>query len=161
MKNIVIFDLDGTLSCGKGRLNLLPDKNKAHLTGSWDEFNLAAGGDKPIVDNILMCNALLKQGFEIVILTGRCDIAKSITVKWLLDNNVKYNQLIMRSSGDHRKDTEVKESVIKSIGVNNILCAFDDLEHIAKHMRSLGVTCHLVTHYENPRVDTIERGSEK
>lgn len=159
----VVFDLDGTLACGKHRLHLLPHKDSAQVTQSWNEFNLAAGADEPIQDNIDLCNNLCNNMCEphnIVILTGRCAIARQITVQWLALNGVCYDTLIMRPEDDHRPDTEFKEEELRKIGLENILCAFDDLEHVAKHMRSLGVTCHLVTHYDEKRVDVAPRSGK-
>lgn len=152
----VVFDLDGTLACGKHRLHLLPHKDSAYVTQSWNEFNLAAGADSPIQDNIDLCNSLFDE-YKIVILTGRCAIARIVTVRWLALCGVDYDELIMRPEDDHRVDTEFKEEELRKIGLENILCAFDDLEHVAKHMRSLGVTCHLVTHYDEKRVDVAPR----
>lgn len=155
----VVFDLDGTLACGKHRLHLLPHKDSAHVTQSWDEFNLAAGADDPIQDNIDLCNTLWET-YNIVILTGRCDIAYSVTAEWLCKHGVEFDNLIMRPADDHRVDTEFKEEELRKLGLENILCAFDDLEHVAKHMRSLGVTCHLVTHYDEKRVDVAPRSGK-
>lgn len=157
MKHIVIFDLDGTLACGQHRLHLLPKAEDAGRTEAWDEFNLAAGGDKAIEDNIKVLRSLHAYGFRIIVLTGRCDVAREITLDWLKANYVSFDQLIMRPAGDHRKDIEFKEEKLRAIGLDKILCCFDDLEHVAKHIRSLGVTCHLVTHYDTPKVHTQER----
>lgn len=153
MKDIYIFDLDGTLADGTHRLHLLPAKDVAHRTEAWDEFNLAAGKDAPFLDNIELMNELYQYGKRIVILTGRGEVAKSLTEKWLWERGCNYNQLIMRPKDDHRKDIHFKEDKLKEIGLHRIVACFDDLEHVAKHIRSLGVTCHLVTHYETSRVD--------
>lgn len=154
---IVVFDLDGTLSCGKHRLHLLPNKEDAHVTQAWDTFNLAAGDDAPISDNIRLCNALSAR-YRIVILTGRCDVTKSLTTKWLYENGVFYDSLIMRKQDDHRVDIDFKEESLRGIQkLGNIICCFDDLEHIVKHIRGMGITAHLVTHYDTQRVDTEKR----
>jgi phosphoglycolate phosphatase-like HAD superfamily hydrolase len=154
--SIIVWDLDGTLSCGKHRLHLMPSIEDSHLTHSWDQFNLAAGDDDPIEDNIKLLNNQ-PASWEIIILTGRCDVARAVTVEWLKKHRVHYDGLIMRKQSDHRTDIEYKEEELRKIGLNNILCAFDDLEHVAKHMRSIGVTCHLVTHYDEQRLDTTPR----
>jgi phosphoglycolate phosphatase-like HAD superfamily hydrolase len=155
---VYVFDLDGTLACGKHRLHLLPAKEDMARVEAWDEFNLAAADDAPIQDNIDLCNVLFKNyQHRVVILTGRSDVAKYATEKWLEDNKVDYDYLIMRSRTDNRKDTELKEAELKEIGLEQIVCCFDDLEHVVKHIRSLGVTCHQVTHYDEQRIDTIER----
>lgn len=155
MKDVVIWDLDGTLSDGRHRLHLLPSKDKAHRTEAWFDFNKAASSDLPILDNISLMNLMFRNGMKVIILTGRSDHVIEETQKWLYDNGCCYHRLIMRSKHDHRKDTEYKEEMLNSIGLDRILCCFDDLEHVAKHMRSLGLTCHLVTHYEEKRIDTI------
>jgi len=159
MKNVIIWDLDGTLADGRHRLHLLPTKNY-DKTESWTEFNLAAIDDLPFQDNIALCN-LLMETHHTVILTGRSDIARAITVQWLRDNGVQYDNLVMRSQSDNRKDTVIKEEFLRSIGLENILCCFDDLPHVAYHLRSLGLTCHLVTHYDTMRTDLISHGDDK
>lgn len=148
MKDTYVFDLDGTLACCKHRLHLLPTKDTAHRTEAWDSFNLAAGGDSPILDNIRLMNELFRFGKRIIILSGRCDVAKAVTEKWLWEHGCNFNQLIMRPAADHRRDIEFKEEKLREIGLERIIACFDDLEHVAKHIRSLGVTCHLVTHYD-------------
>ena len=79
-------------------------------------------------------------------------------MEWLKINRVAYDELIMRKQSDHRTDVEFKEEALRKIGLDKILCCFDDLNHVAKHIRSLGVTCHLVTHYEEQRLDKTPRG---
>lgn len=159
MKSIVILDLDGTLADGRHRLHLLPTKDQ-HLTKSWVEFNLAAGDDAPFEDNINLGRALYRAGFKCIILTGRSAIARDITIKWLAEHGVLYDDLIMRGADDDRKDTVIKEEYLRSIGLENILCCFDDLPQVAYHLRSIGLTCHLVTHYDEVRTDLISHGSE-
>lgn len=150
-KNVVVFDLDGTLSDGRHRLHLLPKKEDAGRTEAWDAFNLAAGDDGVFHDNVTLMNELWCSCMcRVVILTGRCDVAMDITKEWLHKYDACYDELIMRKAGDHRQDIEFKEEELRKIGLDNILCCFDDLERVAKHIRSLGVTCHLVTHYEEP-----------
>lgn len=157
----VIFDLDGTLADGRHRLHLLPTKDY-DKTESWTEFNLAAAGDLPFWDNIELCNLFALSGdYNVVILTGRSDVSRDITTEWLFHHGVRYNSLVMRSQSDNRKDTVIKEEYLRSIGLENILCCFDDLPHVAYHLRSLGLTCHLVTHYEEQRTDLVSHGDDE
>lgn len=151
-KTIVVWDLDGTLACGKHRLHLLPTKN-LDTTQAWYKFNMACGRDAPIHDNIELLKALHLEYYT-VILTGRSDDAMELTEQWLEKNDVPYDLLHMRGKDDHRPDTEFKEEKLREIGLSNILCCFDDLEHVVKHIRSLGVTCHQVTHYDIKQAHT-------
>jgi phosphoglycolate phosphatase-like HAD superfamily hydrolase len=155
----VIFDLDGTLADGRHRLHLLPTKDY-DKTASWTRFNMAAVDDIPFQDNIDLCN-VLGLHYKVVILTGRSDVARQITLDWLWHHDVYFNELVMRSQSDNRKDTVIKEEYLRSIGLENILCCFDDLPHVAYHLRSIGLTCHLVTHYDTMRTDLISHGDDK
>lgn len=147
LKQYVIMDLDGTLACGKHRLHLLPTENY-HITASWIPFNKACPDDAPIWDNIEVCNSLYKS-YIVIILTGRSDDAEKETVEWLAKHGVKYHYLVMRKADDNRKDTVIKEEFLKSLGIENILCAFDDSEAVIRHFRSLGVTTYQVCEYED------------
>ena len=146
-RNICIFDLDGTLSNGNHRLHLLPKKD-LHLTESWTSFNMAAGGDAPITDTIRVMEAMRAAGFIVIILTGRSDEAREITEKWLVQNCAShYDLLIMRSASDNRKDTVIKEEVLRKIGIERIVAAWDDSPTVIAHFRSLGITTYQVCDY--------------
>lgn len=159
MKHAYVFDLDGTLSDGRHRLHLLPSPEDVGKCEAWDAFNMECDKDTPIVDNIYLCNSLFNSGFHIIILTGRSDIAYDKTVKWLSDNKVRYNELLMREQHDDRKDIYFKEEMLEYITSRSIkiMGCFDDLDHVAKHIRSLGYTCHLVTHYDNKDLSSTSK----
>lgn len=156
-KPIVVCDLDGTLSDGSHRLHLLPTEN-LHLTESWREFNRAAAGDSPIKSTIAVINGLWVSGFAIVILTGRSDEVRYETCKWLNENGVKFDEIIMRRQEDNRKDTVIKEEALRAIGLGNIVCAFDDSPNVVKHFRSLGITTYQVTEYDKPHAHIQSHG---
>lgn len=148
---IVVFDLDGTLADATHRLHLLPEGADKNRTDSWDAFNLACWLDAPIPDNIQLLRSLCRAGHRIVILTGRCDVARMKTIDWLERYQIPYDNLVMRPSYDHRKDVDFKEDALIRISeIEPILCCFDDLEHVCKHIRGMGITCHQVTHYDAP-----------
>lgn len=161
MKKYVIMDLDGTLACGKHRLHLLPQKDH-NLTESWIEFNMACVNDAPIKDTIEICNSLQKD-YIVIILTGRSDHAGDETKTWLEINRVNYDELVMRKSTDNRKDTVIKEEFLRTLGLDNILCLFDDSPEVIKHMRSLGLTVYQVCDYgdQEGRHDLKSHGADK
>ena len=155
-KNICIFDLDGTLSNGNHRLHLLPKKD-LHLTESWTEFNMAAGVDAPITDTIRVMKAMRAAGFIVIILTGRSDEAREITEKWLVQNGAShYDLLIMRSAYDNRKDTVIKEEILRKIGIERIVAAWDDSPTVIAHLRSLGITTYQVCDYGDNLQDHLK-----
>ncbi|AEM24796.1 polynucleotide kinase [Cronobacter phage ESP2949-1] len=161
MKNVVIFDLDGTLACGKHRLHLLPTKD-LHLTESWTEFNLACADDALIEANAALAEALWYQDYEVIILTGRSDIARDLTVVWLDKHGIYHDRLIMRRHDDNRKDTIIKEEELRRIGLDRILLCVDDRLDVARHLRSLGLTVLVCTEYaDTDRVDLGSHGVDK
>lgn len=159
-KGVVVVDLDGTLADGTHRLHLLPTKD-LHLTESWSGFNRAAVGDAPIESTIAVVNGLWVSGFGVIVLTGRSDEVQRETALWLLNNGVKCDYLIMRRHDDNRKDTIIKEEVLRAIGLENIVCAFDDSPTVIPFMRSLGITTYAVTEYAKPRSDLQSHGVEE
>lgn len=144
---VAIVDLDGTLSDGTHRLHLMPTKD-LHLTESCSEFNKAAVNDKPIQSTIDVVRNLWRAGMGVVILTGRSDEVETDTILWLDLHKVKYDLLIMRRAEDNRKDTVIKEEVLRAIGLHHITCAFDDSPNMISHFRSLGITTYQVTEYD-------------
>lgn len=148
LRDTVVCDLDGTLADGRWRLHLLPTPETRNLDAAWAEFNLAGADDPPFQDTIDIVNALALT-YRIVILTGRGAVARDVTEQWLEEHGVVYDKLVMREVGDCRKDTEMKLSALEDIGIENIVCAFDDLPHIVDFMRSLGITVYEVTRYDD------------
>ena len=148
LKDTVVVDLDGTLADGRWRLHLLPTPERRHLDEAWAEFNLAGADDPPFQDTIDIVNSL-SLTYRIIILTGRGAVAREVTEQWLDDHGVVYDKLIMREIGDCRKDTDFKHAQLEDIGIENIVCAFDDLPHIVDFMRGLGITVYEVTRYED------------
>lgn len=146
LKDTVVVDLDGTLADGRWRLHLMPPPEKRHLDEAWAEFNLAGIDDPAFQDTVDIVNALALT-YRIIIVTGRGAIAREVTEDWLEQTGVVYDKLIMREIGDCRQDTEVKRSALEDIGLDNIVCAFDDLPHICDFMRDLGLTVYEVTRY--------------
>lgn len=145
-QKVVIVDYDGTLSDGKHRLHLLPTKD-LHLTESWSEFNSASKYDEPITDTIAVINAMYEAGYAVIILTGRSDEVRSESIYWLQKYGVEYDHIIMRRSFDNRKDTVIKEEVLRAIGLENIVACWDDSPNVIKHMRGLGLTVYQVCDY--------------
>lgn len=158
---VCIFDYDGTLSDGSHRLHLLPKKD-LHLTESWSEFNLASVDDTPIESTIKVMNAMYAAGHCVIILTGRSDEVEAESRVWLDRHGAKYDFMIMRRHDDNRKDTVIKEEVLREIGLERILAAWDDSPKIIPLFRSLGITTYAVTDYGDNVHDHLKsHGVEK
>lgn len=154
-QKVIIVDYDGTLSDGKHRLHLLPTKD-LHLTESWSEFNSAAKYDKPIIDTIAVINAMYEAGYAVIILTGRSDEVRSESIYWLQKYGVSFDWLIMRRAEDNRKDTVIKEEVLRAIGLENIVACWDDSPNVIAHLRGLGLTVYQVIDYGDQLHDHLK-----
>ena len=71
-----------------------------------------------------------------IILTGRRVHYKKITIRWLEENNVNYDELVMfpnKVKKNNKTLREYKAKVIKYFGIDNF---FEDDERIFKHIKN-------------------------
>ena len=145
-KNSVIFDLDGTIALiDKRRKISTKDNGKI----DWDIFfnpkNIEL--DEPNLTVIKSLQALKKDGYKIIILSGRLETTKDATLNWLKNNNVEFDIIKMRKNtptGKYISDVELKEKWLKEIGKENILCVYDDRTKLVEMWRRNGLTCYQV-----------------
>lgn len=136
---IIIIDLDGTL-CNMGHRRHLIEKPEI-MPKDWDSFFSLIHLDTPN----LWCAEIVKRfkpDHRIAIFTGRPDRLRYKTEKWLKDNNIQWDWLMMRDDGDKRDQTIVKGEMLAQLkGEGEILFAIDDLLDVAKFWRENGIIC--------------------
>ena len=123
----IIVDVDGTLAHMKDRSPF-----------DWDRV----GEDK--CDDIIkgIVNAYDNLG-TIIVMSGRDSCCRDITIKWLNDNNIAWDTLLMREEGDFRKDSIVKRELFD----NNIKDKYyieyvlDDRNSVVDMWRDMGLKC--------------------
>ena len=138
MGNIVIVDIDGTISKVGDRLKDLQQEPK-----DWDAFYNSCFEDEPIAEIVSLVN-LLNVNYEIVFCTGRRESVKGITIEWIGRNFVYLDfQLIMRPNGDFRHDTIVKPEQLEKAGIklSDVAFVLEDRNSMVKKWRELGVKC--------------------
>lgn len=81
--------------------------------------------------------------FGIVIMSGREDVCMDDTVDWLARHDIPYDQLVMRATGDHRNDAEVKRELFfeKVAPIWNVRGSLDDRNRVVDMWRAIGLTC--------------------
>lgn len=141
LKNIIIVDIDGTISKIGDRLKYLFDTPK-----DWDSFYRHAFQDEPIQEIIDLVFALSLRGYKIVFCTGRKEIIRDRTEKWIskyFPFNFEYELLLMRENKDHRSDTQAKIELVSNAGIllQEIAFVLEDRNSMVKKWRSLGVKC--------------------
>jgi predicted kinase len=122
----VIFDIDGTL---------------AHMVDrkpyDWEKV----GGDA--VDKHLqrIFWSYARDGYAMIVVSGRDGCCGSESAKWLMDNHLVYDQFFMREPNDMRKDTVVKEEIFwRHIAENyNVEAVFDDRPSVVRMWHDIGI----------------------
>lgn len=79
-------------------------------------------------------------GYYIYLVSGREDKFKKQTQNWLSKNGICYDNLIMRKSGDFRKDFVIKYEMYKDIitKCHFVEVILDDRISVVDHLRSVG-----------------------
>ena len=143
----VVFDLDGTLSDAAHRVHFLNHKPK-----KWREFYLACDGDKPIEHTIQLLQMYHKDGHHVEIWSGRSDIVRDQTMKWLSNHGIlsyTVRRVRMRKEGDHRSDVYLKQGWlldhVHNYGLSSPDLVFDDRTRIVEMWRRNNIPCFQVS----------------
>lgn len=126
-----IFDIDGTLA-----------KMNDRSPYDWSRVS----DDEPYEDVIFMTRMVEGSGNGVIIMSGRDEVCREATEKWLKDNNVCYDHLFMRKAGDNRPDTIIKrelfdENIKDKYYIEGV---FDDRNSVVKMWRDMGLRCYEV-----------------
>lgn len=132
LSDAYIFDIDGTLAHMKDRSPY-----------EWDRV-----GEDSVDEDVANILDSLKEKSQtnIFIVSGRDSVCQMETEKWLDDNEIKYDKIFMRPTGDKRPDTDVKREIYENNirGKYNVLGVFDDRDSVVQLWRSLGLKCFQV-----------------
>lgn len=112
-QSAVIFDIDGTIAL-MGRRS------------PFDWMQVYKDDLNQIVSEQLSFHK--SQGRKILIVTGRDEVCRDVTLEWLDLYDIEHDELFMRPKDDGRKDTAIKREIyLKDIKPNyNVLCVYDD-----------------------------------
>jgi predicted kinase len=124
----IIVDIDGTLAL-KGDRNPYDYTRVIEDAPNW---------------NVLQAIQFFSQlALEIIVVSGRDDSCRSETEDWLKMYEVPYAALYMRSTGDKRKDADVKEEILreKILPTHFVRLAVDDRKQVVDRWRELGLEC--------------------
>ena len=128
-----IVDLDGTLALNAGRNPY-----------QWDRV----GEDLPNPPVIMAVQALADhpEVSAIIAVSGRDESSRLQTEMWLHAQDVPFDALHMRQSGDGRADEVVKEGIYRTQieGRFDIVGVIDDRDKVVDMWRRIGLTCFQV-----------------
>ena len=149
-KDVVIFDLDGTLADIDARRTLATKEDgKMNWDVFFDPVNISL--DLPNVPVIEMARVLKAQGFKIVIFSGRSKATKDATAAWLEKHEVPFDIMKMRPTGHpwaFMPDDKLKKGWFDDIFAgeekDRVLCIFDDRTKVVNMWRENGLSCFQV-----------------
>lgn len=127
LSDAVIVDIDGTLCLNESGRNPYDYSRVME-----DSLNL-------IINEQLIFHK--SKNRNIIIVSGRDDSNLELTKQWLNKNNVIYDYIYFRKTGDKRKDSIIKEEIYNKYIKNkfNIISVFDDRPSVIKRWRELGL----------------------
>ena len=128
-----LVDVDGTLAHKHPDRDIY-DGSKAHL----DTLNK---------DVARLVDTLSYEGAKIIVMTGRSEDHRQVTADWLSAQDVCFDELYCRPSGDTRPDYIVKHELFqKHVAPKqySILGVLDDRNSVVAMWRELGLTCFQV-----------------
>lgn len=146
MKPIALIDIDGTIADVRHRLHHIKGPGRKN----WKAFFEGMDRDTPIREMIDKVHELERE-HDIIIVTGRPEEYRARTEKWLKANGVRYTQLFMRPSGDHRPDYAVKAEVLRQFPNERIVLAIDDRGPVCDMWEKNGIRCIRVDSGEENR----------
>jgi len=129
LSDCIIYDLDGTTSLSHGR-----------------SFYDASTADKdyPNLPVIMTLQALedCNPRVDFIAMSAREEKYRDPTIKFLEENKVPFDFLLMRPNADFRKDCIVKAELYKKQILNNynVLMIWDDRTQVVNMWRELGLT---------------------
>jgi predicted kinase len=124
----IVVDMDGTL---------------AHMH-SRSAFEWNRVGEDTVDETVKeLVKFYHSQGIKVIICSGRDGCCKDISIKWLNDNGIPFDEFFIRPVNDMRKDVHIKYEIY----VNNIMpkydvkLAIDDRMQVCRLWRGLGLKC--------------------
>lgn len=127
----VWVDVDGTLAEREH------DAAPQPVRGPFDEARV---GEDAVIEHIADIVRMLDAAeFYIVIMSGRSEACMEETERWLIENQIPYDDIFMRAVGDKRADNIVKEELFwtKVAPKYDIKFALDDRQQVVDHTRNV------------------------
>ena len=134
---IALFDIDHTLSDAFWRDEMIGVE-------SWDDYHAAAKDDAPVKAVIKMVRALAALDVRVVGFTARPEKFRGMTLRWLVENDIPLEGVLMRPDDDFRSAVDLKLALAAELAggeiKDQILLVVDDREDVVAAFQSLGVT---------------------
>ena len=142
-RNMVLIDLDHTLSNAFWRDNLIPIGGGDPFH-NWDEYHEQGKYDMPLEDMVELAAALRLAGYFLIGLTTRPEKWRQATLGWLETAGIELPVLLMRPDKNFVPTASLKVSLAKEyLGENlkdTVAFVIDDRDDVCSVFRAEGVT---------------------
>lgn len=131
LPNTFICDLDGTLA----------------LIGDRDPYDASTANNDELNESVnIILDSMKKSGIYPILISGREDKYLGPTIEFLNKNNIEYNNIYLRKTGDYRKDSVIKKELYEKHIKDkyNVLFVLDDRNQVVNMWREQGLTCFQV-----------------
>lgn len=135
----IICDIDGTIADNSHRQHHVQPPKK-----DWVRYNALMHADTTHHEIISLVNVLGGiPGVQVIFCTGREEVYRGETEKWLNSRFVDHARLMMRGVKDYRADEIVKSEMLDQLLAedHNIWFVIDDRNKVVDMWRSRGLTC--------------------
>lgn len=114
MRSVVFVDLDSTLADTTQRQYIITEAREAGLDVDWERYSQACSDDVPFPGPVQLVRVLHWSGYQIVIVSGRSEVARVRTLRWLHRHDVPYDEVILKPPGNDKvPNEEFKVAAIK------------------------------------------------
>lgn len=110
VRPVAVVDIDGVVADVRHRVGHLETRPP-----DWGAFFSEADLDPPLPTGVARVRELLDAGHEIIWLTGRPEWLRPITRRWLADQGLPVDVLLMRPNGDRRPARSLKSSFLRAV----------------------------------------------
>ena len=144
-KDAILCDVDGTVALMMGKRGPF-EYHKADK----DEPNTQVINTVLALRDTIGCNLIMLSARENKVIEDNSEYSNvfDLTTSWLDEHlRMNYDDLILRPSGDYRKDCYVKYDIYNEFikPHYNIICVFDDRNQVVDMWRNgLGLQCYQV-----------------
>lgn len=135
-----IVDIDGTISDSRHRLHHV--RPPEGVSRDYAAFHSKCHQDPVIGSMRVLVHALCNEG-QVVLCTGRPEEHREATMNWLDDNDVPYDQLFMRPTGDSTPAPDYKLGVLRTLQErgHKVFLAIEDQQKVVDMWRANGIHC--------------------
>ena len=149
MKQLVIFDIDGTLACAQHRIKYIrPDPSHDPVTGKkygrrYDLFHGACDLDPPIPAVVDIYRRMVADpDVTVILLTGRPDRVREKTEQWFVDHDLLgYDELFLKTGDQNVPDVEQKSAIADALEAKygrKIDMVFEDRQRVVAMWKARG-----------------------